>query len=51
MRAGKTIDSNSGDENLEALNKYGIDLNKKLLMENLIQLLEEMSKSTEWCKY
>lgn len=28
MRAGKTIDSNSGDDNLEALNKYGIDLNK-----------------------
>ncbi len=31
MRAGKTIDSNSGDENLEALNKYGIDLNKKAI--------------------
>ncbi|HKM19170.1 MAG TPA: AAA family ATPase, partial [Aliarcobacter sp.] len=31
MRAGKTIDSNSGDDNLEALNKYGIDLNKKAI--------------------
>jgi ATP-dependent Clp protease ATP-binding subunit ClpB len=31
MRAGKTIDSNSGDENLEALNKYGIDLNKRAI--------------------
>ena len=27
----KTIDSNSGDDNLEALNKYGIDLNKKAI--------------------
>ncbi|MFW2600284.1 ATP-dependent Clp protease ATP-binding subunit [Aliarcobacter butzleri] len=31
MRAGKTIDSNSGDDNLEALSKYGIDLNKKAI--------------------
>ncbi|MDD2895834.1 MAG: AAA family ATPase [Aliarcobacter sp.] len=31
MRAGKTIDSSSSDENLEALNKYGIDLNKKAI--------------------
>ncbi|WP_121627834.1 ATP-dependent Clp protease ATP-binding subunit [Poseidonibacter antarcticus] len=28
MRAGSTIDSASSDDNLEALNKYGIDLNK-----------------------
>ncbi len=28
MRAGTTIDSQSGDDNLEALAKYGIDLNK-----------------------
>ncbi len=28
MRAGSTIDSQSGDDNLEALAKYGIDLNK-----------------------
>ena len=28
MRAGTTIDSASADENLEALGKYGIDLNK-----------------------
>jgi len=28
MRAGNTIDSASADENLEALGKYGIDLNK-----------------------
>lgn len=28
MRAGSTIDSASSDENLEALGKYGIDLNK-----------------------
>ena len=31
MRAGKTIDSSSSDDNLEALNKYGIDLNKKAI--------------------
>ena len=31
MRAGNTIDSASGDENLEALGKYGIDLNKKAI--------------------
>ncbi|WP_323586184.1 ATP-dependent Clp protease ATP-binding subunit [Aliarcobacter butzleri] len=31
MRAGKTIDNNSGDDNLEALSKYGIDLNKKAI--------------------
>ncbi|MDN5109068.1 AAA family ATPase [Aliarcobacter butzleri] len=31
MRAGKIIDSNSGDDNLEALSKYGIDLNKKAI--------------------
>lgn len=31
MRAGKTIDSNSGEDNLEALSKYGIDLNKKAI--------------------
>ncbi|MCG3655910.1 AAA family ATPase [Aliarcobacter butzleri] len=31
MRAGKSIDSNSGDDNLEALSKYGIDLNKKAI--------------------
>jgi len=31
MRAGAKIDSASGDENLEALSKYGIDLNKKAI--------------------
>ncbi|WP_419678324.1 ATP-dependent Clp protease ATP-binding subunit [Aliarcobacter lanthieri] len=31
MRAGKQIDSQSGDDNLEALSKYGIDLNKKAI--------------------
>lgn len=31
MRAGKTIESNSADDNLEALSKYGIDLNKKAI--------------------
>lgn len=31
MRGRKTIDSNSGDDNLEALSKYGIDLNKKAI--------------------
>jgi len=31
MRAGQTIDSQSGDDNLEALGKYGIDLNKKAI--------------------
>ncbi|WP_066404915.1 ATP-dependent Clp protease ATP-binding subunit [Aliarcobacter cryaerophilus] len=31
IRAGKQIDSQSGDNNLEALNKYGIDLNKKAI--------------------
>jgi len=31
MRGGKSIDSQSGDETLEALEKYGIDLNKKAL--------------------
>jgi ATP-dependent Clp protease ATP-binding subunit ClpB len=31
MRAGQTIDSASGDDNLEALSKYGIDLNKKAI--------------------
>ena len=31
IRGGKTIDSQSGDESLEALEKYGIDLNKKAL--------------------
>jgi len=31
MRAGSVIDSASGDENLEALNKYGIDLNKRAI--------------------
>ncbi|MDD3008028.1 MAG: AAA family ATPase [Arcobacter sp.] len=31
MRAGKTIESNSADDNLEALNKYGIDLNKRAI--------------------
>ena len=31
MRAGNKIDSASGDENLEALGKYGIDLNKKAI--------------------
>ena len=31
LRAGKQIDSQSGDDNLEALNKYGIDLNKKAI--------------------
>jgi ATP-dependent Clp protease ATP-binding subunit ClpB len=31
MRAGSTIDSASADENLEALEKYGIDLNKKAI--------------------
>jgi len=31
IRGGKSIDSQSGDETLEALEKYGIDLNKKAL--------------------
>jgi len=31
IRGGKKIDSKSGDETLEALEKYGIDLNKKAL--------------------
>ncbi len=31
MRAGASIDSASSDDNLEALNKYGIDLNKKAI--------------------
>ena len=31
IRGGKTIDSQSGDESLEALGKYGIDLNQKAL--------------------
>ncbi len=31
IRGGKTIDSQSADEVLEALEKYGIDLNKKAL--------------------
>ena len=31
IRGGKTIDSQSGDEALEALEKYGIDLNQKVL--------------------
>ncbi|WP_141051945.1 ATP-dependent Clp protease ATP-binding subunit [Aliarcobacter cryaerophilus] len=31
IRGGKQIDSQSGDDNLEALNKYGIDLNKKAI--------------------
>ncbi len=31
IRGGKQIDSKSGDETLEALEKYGIDLNKKAL--------------------
>jgi len=31
IRGGKTIDSQSGDESLEALEKYGIDLNKKAM--------------------
>lgn len=31
MRAGSTIDSASSDDNLEALGKYGIDLNKKAI--------------------
>ncbi len=31
IRGGKSIDSQSGDESLEALSKYGIDLNKKAI--------------------
>ncbi|WP_198305664.1 ATP-dependent Clp protease ATP-binding subunit [Arcobacter vandammei] len=31
LRAGKTIDNQSADDNLEALNKYGIDLNKSAI--------------------
>ncbi len=31
IRGGKTIDSQSGDESLDALEKYGIDLNQKAL--------------------
>jgi ATP-dependent Clp protease ATP-binding subunit ClpB len=31
IRGGKTIDSQSADETLEALDKYGIDLNQKAL--------------------
>ena len=50
MRAGKTIDSNSGDDNLEALNKYGIDLNKKAidgLLAFEFDLGDEVKKITE----
>ncbi len=35
MRAGNTIDSANADENLEALSKYGIDLNKKAIESEL----------------
>jgi ATP-dependent Clp protease ATP-binding subunit ClpB len=35
IRGGKTIDSQSGDESLEALEKYGIDLNKKAINREL----------------
>ncbi|CAA6798442.1 MAG: ClpB protein [uncultured Sulfurovum sp.] len=31
IRGGKNIDSQSGDESLEALDKYGIDLNQKAI--------------------
>ncbi len=31
IRGGKSIESQSGDETLEALEKYGVDLNKKAL--------------------
>ena len=31
LRAGKKIDNQSADDNLEALNKYGIDLNKQAI--------------------
>ena len=31
MRGGQKIDSQSGDDNLEALSKYGIDLNKRAI--------------------
>ena len=31
IRGGKQIDSQSGDENLDALSQYGIDLNKRAL--------------------
>ena len=31
IRGGATVDSASGDENLEALEKYGIDLNKQAI--------------------
>jgi len=31
IRGGKTIDSQSGDESLEALDKYGVDLNQQAI--------------------
>ncbi len=31
IRGGKTIDSQSGDESLEALEKYGVDLNQRAI--------------------
>jgi ATP-dependent Clp protease ATP-binding subunit ClpB len=47
IRAGKIIDNISGDEILEALNKYGIDLNKKALdgaLEPVIGRDEEITR-------
>jgi len=44
IRGGKSIDSQSGDETLEALNQYGIDLTQKALMESLTPSLEEMKR-------
>lgn len=45
MRAGAKIDSQSADENLESLEKFGIDLTKKPLKASLTQSSVEMKKS------
>jgi len=47
IRGGKSIDSQSSDENFEALEKYGIDLNKKALAGELDPVIgrdEEVSR-------
>jgi ATP-dependent Clp protease ATP-binding subunit ClpB len=50
IRGGKTIDSVSGDETLEALGKYGIDLNQKALegaLEPVIGRDEEINRAMQ----
>jgi ATP-dependent Clp protease ATP-binding subunit ClpB len=50
IRGGKTIDSISGDETLEALGKYGIDLNQKALegvLEPVIGRDEEINRAMQ----